>query len=396
MKWYLVVFLLMLSGQSELLSQQIITSPSQFVEYHRGSLPIVITVPHGGSIAPDSIPNRNCNEPVFKMEINTIEAALAISSSLQELTGCYPHLIINYLHRKKVGCNRKKILGTCFQPIAEQVWDEYHQFIDSALIYAGEENENNKFLIDLTGHDHSFQQIELGYLIPGIDLQASNGIIDLDDPINQTSIENLIDDNVWNSSRSELLRGSRALGTLITDNSFVAVPSDEVPFPFNSHEYSSSTFTTANYSDPELDNDVIAIQAALNLVGLRDNIENIQDFGAVFANSILRFITLHRRPQLTNCGTGSENPTTEGEPDELLLFPNPSITGTAELNIIGNNVEGKLYKIHNSIGQLVGAGIIKDNKVFFSNQLEAGIYFITTWQNNGDLQQQFKLVLVDR
>ena len=93
---------------------------NDYVEYVPGGLPIIVTVPHGGSLSPDSdIPDRQngCNSPceyigcaepdaacpisVLK-DMNTAEFALALSDSLFSATGMRPHVVYNHLHRTKV------------------------------------------------------------------------------------------------------------------------------------------------------------------------------------------------------------------------------------------------------------------------------------------------------
>jgi hypothetical protein len=45
------------------------------VEYQVGTLPIVISVPHGGFRIPTLIPDRTCNDPVTVTDAYTIETA---------------------------------------------------------------------------------------------------------------------------------------------------------------------------------------------------------------------------------------------------------------------------------------------------------------------------------
>ena len=87
-------------------AQQVIFGTNNYIEYQVGTLPLVISVPHGGSLDPSSIPNRTCNDPVYATDEFTIETALQIKNKLFELTGCYPHLIISHLKRSKLDPNR--------------------------------------------------------------------------------------------------------------------------------------------------------------------------------------------------------------------------------------------------------------------------------------------------
>ena len=67
-------------------AQQVIFGTNNFIEYQVGTLPLVISVPHGGNLDPSSIPNRICNNPVYTTDEFTIETALEIKNKLFELS----------------------------------------------------------------------------------------------------------------------------------------------------------------------------------------------------------------------------------------------------------------------------------------------------------------------
>ena len=378
-------------------AQESTLSLSGLIEYQKGSLPIVIAVAHGGASIPDSIPDRNCNNFVANHGEHTIEAAYAMSQQLKKLTGCYPFLVINHLHSNKIDCNLNKTLGTCLEPKSEQVWQEYHDFLSEALSEAGEANLGNKFLIDLHGHDHETQRIEIGYLISGVTMQATNATIDIDDPIHLTSIENLIQYNIHQLSRSQLLRGALSFGSLLEDQHFASVPSQSRPFPINSSEYKSGGFTTQTYSNPTQDADVISMQMGLNYLGLRDSPENIEAFGAAFAKSINTFILLHRDLEIANCG---ENAIFQPPPDELLakdlvLYPNLALTSQEQLTIAGKEVLQKEYSIHDLTGRVLSSGIVENYRVSLPRSLNSGMYVFALRDEEGAVLYTRKFVLVE-
>lgn len=79
--------------QTKVLSaQETIYGTNNYIEYQVGNLPIVLSVPHGGRLAPSTIPDRTCNNAETVTDINTIELAKSISNALYELTGCYPSI----------------------------------------------------------------------------------------------------------------------------------------------------------------------------------------------------------------------------------------------------------------------------------------------------------------
>ena len=121
---------------STVFSQEVIFGANNYTEYQKGTLPIVISVPHGGDLDPVTIPNRTCNNPVFATDSNTIETALAIKNALFEQTGCYPHIVICHLKRSKLDCNRNVSDGACGNSQAIVAWNEFHGFISTAQNHA--------------------------------------------------------------------------------------------------------------------------------------------------------------------------------------------------------------------------------------------------------------------
>ena len=69
-------------------------------------MPIVISAPHGGSLTPDEIPDRNCTGCVYAQDLDTEDLSRKMYDAIVDLFGCYPHLIINRLHRRKLDANR--------------------------------------------------------------------------------------------------------------------------------------------------------------------------------------------------------------------------------------------------------------------------------------------------
>ncbi len=89
------------------LNAQIIYGANNYTEFHKGTLPIVISVPHGGSLTPSSIPNRTCSSAVTVADANTIELAKQIDSAFVNATGCHPNVVYCNLARTKLDCKQK-------------------------------------------------------------------------------------------------------------------------------------------------------------------------------------------------------------------------------------------------------------------------------------------------
>jgi hypothetical protein len=97
-----------------------------WIEYVVGDLPIVISMPHGGAIAPPTIPDRTFGTMVT--DRNTIALGRAIADALRGLTGRTPHLVISLLRRTKLDPNREAFEAAQGQAAMVQAWAEYHSF----------------------------------------------------------------------------------------------------------------------------------------------------------------------------------------------------------------------------------------------------------------------------
>ena len=106
-------------------------------------------------------PDRNCSGCVTVKDSYTQELAREIAAALIFKTGCYPHLIINKLHRKKLDANREIIEATDSNSATEVYWHNYMNFIDSAKRSISSKYQKGVFL-DIHGHGHAIQRIELG------------------------------------------------------------------------------------------------------------------------------------------------------------------------------------------------------------------------------------------
>lgn len=83
-----------------------------YTEYIPGSLPIIISAPHGGYLEPEVIPNRTCFDAVYATDAYTQELIRDIQNSIYAEFGCYAHVVINFTRQKKIGC-QQKFSGRC-------------------------------------------------------------------------------------------------------------------------------------------------------------------------------------------------------------------------------------------------------------------------------------------
>ena len=343
MKKILFLFFYLFLSQTQCFSQTLYGT-NNYVEYQVGNLPIVISVPHGGDLTPTSIPTRICNNPETVTDSFTIETAEQIKAALFLATGCYPHVIICNLKRTKLDCNRNLADGACDNSQAMTAWNEYHNLITMAQNTANSQYNNKILFVDLHGHGHTIQRIELGYLLSASDLELSETTLNSTAYINQSSIKNLVLNNRNNYTHTQLLRGPSSFGTLLTNLGFPAVPSQQIPYPGATASYFSGGYTTASHTcfDPTITTN--GFQMELNYDGVRNSNSNRILFADKFKNAVLEYLNTHTNVVLGNCASLS---TDENKESELIFYPNP-VNDVLNLSYIQ---EMNVVKVYNLVGQ---------------------------------------------
>ncbi|GDX51521.1 hypothetical protein LBMAG27_05680 [Bacteroidota bacterium] len=278
---------------------QIIYGANNYTEYHKGTLPIIISVPHGGSLTPSTIPDRTCNNPTLVTDGYTISLARQIDSSLFNLTGKHPHIIYCNLKRTKIDCNREIIEGACGNAEATQAWNEFHNFIDTAEAIAQNQFPGKAFYIDLHGHGHTIQQLELGYLYSSTQLGYSDSVLSTSYYTNLSSIKNLVAANANGYTNAQMLRGNFAFGTLLANAGFPSVPSLQTPSP-GTNPYFDGGFNTANYTCHATGNPVNGVQIECNS-NVRSSYVNRKVFADSLASVLFRYFLIHENLNLSGC-----------------------------------------------------------------------------------------------
>ena len=389
MQRILLILLYLFISQTNCFSQTILYGTKSYVEYQVGTLPIVISVPHGGFRIPTLIPDRTCNDAVTVTDAYTVETAEKISAALFAATGCYPHIIICNLDRSKLDCNRTLAEGACGDLQAEKAWNEYHNFVTTALNTANSQYNNKTLLVDLHGHGHAIQRIELGYLLSGTELRYTDATLNTSTYINQSSIKNLALNNSNNYTHAELLRGPKSIGTLLTIAGSPAVPSQQDPYPLSTESYFSGGYTTETHTcfDPAITNS--GFQMELNY-DVRSTTTNRTNFAQQFKNVVLEFLTTHTNVVIGGCATlGIESHTDS----ELIIYPNPLKSGSQLFlqGLKGNNLN---YRIINNLGQEIARGnVSNDNAIEIKNNLAKGVYFVSISSLDGLETKKIKLLI---
>ena len=195
-------------------------SASGYMELWPGDLPIVISAPHGGDAKPAEYPDRTWGKTV--RDDYTLELAFAIRQAMEKRFGAAPYLVICRLSRWKVDCNREITEGAQGHPLAEKAWHEYHAWIDRAEAAVLGKSPRGLYL-DIHGHGHPKQRVELGYTIPYEDLVLSDAELNEPSHARHSSIRALSKAPTA-PLFAELLRGPTSFGGLLQAHGMMAVP----------------------------------------------------------------------------------------------------------------------------------------------------------------------------
>lgn len=269
-----------------------------YVEYLPGTLPLVVTAPHGGDLEPVEISDRSWGTTVT--DLNTRELALVIRDVLHEETGAYPHLVICHLDRVKLDANREIVEAAQGEWAAERAWWEYHVFADEAGALVEEEFGRGLYL-DIHGHGHDIQRVELGYLLSSSDLERSDQALSSSSMAEKSGIGALVESS--GTSLATLIRGPLGLGTLLAERGFPAVPSASQPDPGGA-PYFSGGYSTLRHGSRE-GGRISGIQLEHNYYGLRDDAGNRRRYAEALAEALAAYFPAHFTLELAPAGTGA-------------------------------------------------------------------------------------------
>jgi hypothetical protein len=257
-----------------------------FVEYSAGTLPLVITAPHGGTGLPADIPDRSYGTLV--RDLATDSLALFVADALEELTGARPHLVRVHLHRRKLDANREAVEAAQGQPDAIRAWREFHAWTEAAMAAVRADHPRGLY-VDVHGHGHPIQRLELGYLLSGTDLGASDEELDGPALAAKSSLREMA---AWaGRTPSALIRGPTSLGALYEAEGYPAVPSPSDPHPAG-EPYFSGGYNTRRYGCVE-GGTICGFQLEANRIGVRDSPAALRAFAEATARVLVTFMELH-------------------------------------------------------------------------------------------------------
>ncbi len=270
----------------------------EYVEYHAGDLPIILSAPHGGRLTPDEIPDRTYGTTVT--DDNTYELTKTVMDTMVARFGGRPHVILCRLKRTKLDANRDSVEAAQDDKYALRAWQEYHHYIGIAKKKI-ETDYGSGLFFDMHGHGKNpdgFYDLRnwLGYLLSGSELDLSDAVLNTNSFKNESSIRALVDSS--SSSFIDVLRGANSFGAILDSIGFKSVPSVNDPGP-NGMRYFSGGYNTVRHGSKN-GGMISAIQVEAPKPGIRENQTTWSKFSSAFVSTISIYYTKHLKRNLIN------------------------------------------------------------------------------------------------
>ena len=125
------VYFAILMGLGSLSAQDV---SKKLISVQSGSLPIILSAPHGGNFTIEGVPERKgegVKRFVRTKDMWTDQLTVNLADAIEKKTGKRPYVVVANFHRKFIDANRSADLAY-ESPEAKPVYDSYHRAIASA------------------------------------------------------------------------------------------------------------------------------------------------------------------------------------------------------------------------------------------------------------------------
>ncbi len=235
-----------------------------YIEYDPGDLPIVLSVPHGGTLRPEEIPDRI--HELTDNDWGVLEFARQVGAEIERIAGRRPHLIINHLDRLKLDPNRSEAEAAVDNPWAVQAWREYHAFIVQAEASAVQQCGRGHYF-DLHSNGQEGFLIQLGFGLTLAELDQPDKALDRPSVAAHSSLRRLATSP--GNTLSQLIRGELGLGALLKAVGYRVIPSATEPVPTVDPYFNGGYSIRAHGS--QVDGWIDATQVEVSYELLREN-----------------------------------------------------------------------------------------------------------------------------
>lgn len=155
--WKWITRLLLLAAVFAATPSQAQTAPEEFIFAQRGTLPIILTAPHGGQLRIPGVRSRQeeCNKSHYDYVLcgrdeYTEEITTRLMNRLEELLGRKPHAVIAKFHREFIDANRRQS-NAFISPEAKPYYNAYHNRIRAFVDEVRMKYSDRGVLLDIHG-----------------------------------------------------------------------------------------------------------------------------------------------------------------------------------------------------------------------------------------------------
>lgn len=261
--------------------------PEAPLEVLPGTLPLVLSTPHGGRLRPADLPDRTTG--VLSSDRNTAELTKALTKAVTTVFGAEPHRILSCLHRIKLDPNREIDEAAQGHPVTGEIWQRYHDHIAGACRTAVR-THGGAVLLDLHGHAHALRRVELGYLLSAEALALSDARLAQSAQVRKCSLRRL--PGADGAGLVEALRGPASLGAFLSREGYSAVPSPDLPAP-GDHPYFQGGYTITHHVAADYGGPVLGIQIETPFPSVRGTPEEREHFAMVLARALKSWMEQH-------------------------------------------------------------------------------------------------------
>jgi N-formylglutamate amidohydrolase len=140
---------------------------NSYIEFSKGNIPIILSVPHGGILEVERIPDRK--HGIKGIDKNTIEIARNLIEIIRQKSGTalkVPSYVFCNVARIKVDINRPKSKAFAKNSeLAGSIYLDYHQRLKE-LIFSNLNSFNKSLLVDIHGFEterrpHGFRDVDI-------------------------------------------------------------------------------------------------------------------------------------------------------------------------------------------------------------------------------------------
>ena len=268
-------------GQQTFIPGQSYFGQNNYIEYIAGNLPIIIGVPHGGTLTPTNLPvihNRGVDNGSFETSY------LLYDSIVQHTNGCFPHMIISHLHPSVMNPVREIDTAAGTNIDARNAWYEFHDFIDTAKFEITNSWGAGHYF-EMHGNGHSEMWTEVGLGVSKTYLNGSDSLIL--SRTNYSTVKNLCTHG--GADFLEIIKGPTSLGGLLDSKGWNSVPSPSNPSP-NTGGFFYAGWNTWKHGSRY--SGVIDASHVENYYVFMQ-ISNRNQYSNDLSNSILEFMNIH-------------------------------------------------------------------------------------------------------